>query len=106
MIGEKLQAAGDELAAIERWSEALEDLHDCLASRFRRPEVRERVRCYLAGLLGRAERKNSWQMAEQIREMGPQGSQRLLNSPPWDPHAVLDDLREYVIEHLGDEDSG
>jgi SRSO17 transposase len=64
------------------------------------------VRRYLAGLLGRVERKNSWQMAEQMGEMGPQGAQRLLNATRWDTHAVRDDLREYVIEHLGDEDSG
>jgi SRSO17 transposase len=106
MIGEKLQAVGDDLAAVERWSEALEELHARLASRFLRPEVRERVRRYLAGLLGRVERKNSWQMAEQMGEMGPQGTQRLLNAARWDAHAVRDDLREYVIEHLGDEDSG
>jgi SRSO17 transposase len=106
MIGEKLQAVGDDLAAVERWPEALEELHARLASRFLRPEVRERVRRYLAGLLGRVERKNSWQMAEQMGEIGPQGAQRLLNAARWDAHAVRDDLREYVIEHLGDEDSG
>ena len=61
---------------------------------------------YLAGLLGRVERKNSWQMAEQMGETGPQGAQRLLNAARWDADAVRDDLREYVVEHLGDEDSG
>jgi hypothetical protein len=40
------------------------------------------VRRYLAGLLGRVERKNSWQIAEQMGEMGPQGVQRLLNAEP------------------------
>src|SRR4051795_12800617 len=105
MIGEKLQAAGDELAAIERWSEALEDLHARLASRFRRPEVRERVRRYLAGLLGRVGRKNSWQMAEAIGEARPRGVQHLLNDARWDLDAVRDDLRGYVVEHLGDEQS-
>jgi hypothetical protein len=65
VIGEKLQAEGNDLAAVKRWPQALEELHARLASRFRRPEVRERVRRYLASLLGRVERKNSWQMAEQ-----------------------------------------
>ena len=45
-------------------------------------------------------------MAEQTGEMGPQGAQRLLNAARWDAHAVRDDLREYVVEHLGDEDVG
>ena len=45
-------------------------------------------------------------MAEQMGEMGPQGAQRLLNAARWDADAVRDDVREYVIEHLGDEQSG
>jgi SRSO17 transposase len=61
---------------------------------------------YLAGLLGRVERKNGWQMAEAMGEMGPQGAQRLLNAARWDADAVRDDLRGYVVEHLGDENSG
>ncbi len=106
MAAEKPLNGGDELAALDRWPEALGNLHARIAGRFRRPEVRERVRRYLAGLLGRVERKNSWQMAEQMGEMGPQGAQRLLNAARWDADAVRDDLREYVVEHLGDEDSG
>ena len=106
MVAEKPQSGGDELAALDRWPEALSNLHARIAGRFRRPEVRERVRRYLAGLLGRVERKNSWQMAEQMGETGPQGAQRLLNAARWDADAVRDDLREYVVEHLGEEDSG
>ena len=45
-------------------------------------------------------------MAEAIGEDGPQGVQRLLNSAKWDADAVRDDLRSYVFEHLGDEESG
>ena len=44
-------------------------------------------------------------MAEAIGEMGPQGAQRLLNAARWDADAVRDDLREYVLEYLGDEES-
>ena len=106
MAAEKPHSGGDELAALDRWPEALGNMHARVARRFRRPEVRERVCRYLAGLLGRVERKNSWQMAEQMGEMGPQGAQRLLNAARWDADAVRDDLREYVVEHLGDEDSG
>jgi SRSO17 transposase len=60
------------------------------------------VRRYLAGLLGRAERKNGWQLAEAVGEVGPQGVQRLLNGASWDFEAVRDDLRAYVLEHLRD----
>ncbi len=100
------ETGGSELAAVERWPEALGDLHARVAGRFLRPEVRQRAYRYLAGLLGRVERKNSWQMAEEMGERGPQGAQRLLNAARWDADAVRDDLREYVVEHLGEEESG
>ena len=83
---------GGEFATIERWPDALGELHTRVADRFHRPEVRQRARRYLAGLLGRLERKNSWQMAEAMGEMGPQGAQRLLNAARWDAEAVRDDL--------------
>ncbi len=92
--------------AIGDWSEALEELHRRIAGHFARSEIRERVKRYLVGLLGRVERKNGWQLAEAIGETDPQGVQRLLNSAKWDADLVRDDLREYVLEHLGDEESG
>jgi SRSO17 transposase len=55
----------------------------------------------LDGLLSPIERKNGWQVAEYLGEPGPQGVQRLLNAADWDADAVRDDLRAYVIEHLG-----
>ena len=101
------ETAGSELlAAVERWPDALGELHARVAGRFLRPEVRQRAHRYLASLLGGVERKNSWQMAEAMGEQGPQGAQRLLNAARWDAEAVRDDLRRYVVEHLGDEKSG
>ena len=92
--------------AVAGWSETLGELHERIGHRFSRSEPRERVKRYLLGLLGRVERKNGWQMAEAIGEQDPQGVQRLLNSAKWDADAVRDDLREYVVEHLGDEETG
>jgi SRSO17 transposase len=92
--------------AIGGWNEALEELHLRISGRFARSEARERVKRYLLGLLGRVERKNGWQLAEAIGDKDPQGVQRLLNSAKWDADAVREDLREYVVEHLGEEESG
>jgi SRSO17 transposase len=86
---------------IERWRAGLDDLHARIAGRFRRSEARERAKRYLSGLLDRVERKNGWQLAEHLGESGPQGVQRLLNAADWDADAVRDDLRAYVVEHLG-----
>jgi SRSO17 transposase len=86
---------------IEGWRAGLDALHARIAGRFRRSEARERAKRYLAGLLDRVERKNGWQLAEHLGESGPQGVQRLLNAADWDVDAVRDDLRDYVVEHLG-----
>jgi len=89
---------------IESWRAGLEALHARIAARFRRSEARDRAKRYLAGLLDRVERKNGWQLAEHLGESGPQGVQRLLNAADWDVDAVRDDLRAYVVEHLGKPD--
>ena len=89
---------GDEESV---WSAGLDALHARIAGRFRRSEARSRSKRYLAGLLDRVERKNGWQLAEHLGEAGPQGVQRLLNGSDWDAEAVRDDLRAYVVDHLG-----
>jgi SRSO17 transposase len=104
-----VEQSGNERAnseTIEHWSAYLEEVHSRIARRFFRPEVRERAYRYLGGLLEDVGRKNSWQMAEAIGESRPRGVQHLLNDARWDPHAVREDLREYAVEHLGDEESG
>jgi SRSO17 transposase len=60
------------------------------------------VLAYLKGLVSPVERKNGWQLAEQAGDATPDGVQRLLASSLWDAEAVRDDLRGYVVEHLGD----
>jgi len=99
-------AGGVGSTAIARCADALADLHARIAPRFARSEARERAGRYLAGLLGRVERKNGWQLAEAIGEAGPHGVQRLLNAAAWDADGVRDDLRAYVVEHLGDAATG
>jgi SRSO17 transposase len=48
------------------------------------------------------ERKNGWQLAEYLGDGTPDGVQRLLATYEWDANLVRDDLRGYVVEHLGD----
>lgn len=57
---------------------------------------------YLRGLLSEAERKNGWTLAEAAGDTGPQGMQRLLNHYLWDADALRDDVRDAVVEHIGD----
>src|SRR5438552_18973912 len=90
-----------ELSIISQGAQALAELSGRIAPRFKRAEVRSRVGRYLRGLLASVERKNGWQMAEELGDPNAHGVQRLLAEADWDEEAVRDDLRTYVIEHLG-----
>jgi SRSO17 transposase len=82
----------------------LDRLHARIASRFARAEPRARVRAYVAGLAAGLERKNGWTLAEQAGEVSPDGMQRLLRKADWDVGGVRDDVRDYIVEHLGSAD--
>jgi DDE superfamily endonuclease len=87
------------------WAEGgagLDALDARIAGRFTRAEPRRRALAYLRGLLGNVGRKNGWQLAEHAGERTLAGMQRLLSTADWDSELVRDDLRAYVVEHLGD----
>ena len=90
---------------VHRWGRQLDEVARRIGARFPRSETRDRVRAYLVGLLGPVQRKNAWQVAEQIGDADPYGVQYLMGRSEWDPDAVRDDLRDYVIESLGDPDA-
>src|SRR2546426_5064829 len=90
-----------ELRIISQSAQTLAELVVRIGSHFRRAEVRTRVGRYLHGLLASVERKNGWQMAEELGEANAHGVQRLLEEADWDEEAVRDELRRYVVEHLG-----
>ena len=102
----------EDVAEVARWAKGIEGVHECIAGRFRRPEPRRRVLDYLRGLLSPVERKNGWQLAEQAGDATPYGVQHLRSTyvwdadlwdaDLWDADLVRDDLRDYVVEHLGD----
>jgi SRSO17 transposase len=99
------QGEGTRVEQIAGWHDDLQELQERIAPQFGRPEVRARVGRYLTGLLGPVERRNGWQLAEQVGERTPDGVQRLLRTARWDAEAVRDDLRRYVVEHLGEPDA-
>ena len=57
MVARQTLAESD---AVARWSETLDALHQRIARRFARLQVRDRARRYLVGLLDRVERQNGW----------------------------------------------
>jgi SRSO17 transposase len=90
---------------VRDWGQQLDAVARRIGERFARSETRDRVRAYLVGLLAPVQRKNSWQLAEQIGEDAPYGVQHLLGRSDWDPDEVRDDLRAYVVGSLGDPDA-
>jgi SRSO17 transposase len=84
------------------WSESFNEMFMQVAGCFANARVRRHGRAYLLGLLSRAERKNSWQLAEFAGDASPDGMQRLLNFSPWDEDAARDALARYVARSMGD----
>jgi SRSO17 transposase len=87
------------------WAKGLDELAERLAPRFGRVEPRRRALAYPRGLLAPVGRKNGWQLAEAAGDRTPDGMQDFLSRMRWDADAVRDDLRAYVVEHLGDPDA-
>ncbi len=48
------------------------------------------------------ERKNGWQMAEQVGYTNPYRLQHLLGRARWDEEQICAEVRDYVVEHLDD----
>jgi SRSO17 transposase len=89
----------DDLAV---WVAGLDDLFALVAGRFPRVEPRLQARAYVRGLLAPLAVKNGWTLAEAAGNKTPDKMQRLLNRASWDAGGVRDDVRGYVIRHLGD----
>src|ERR1700712_2634848 len=90
---------------VHQWGRQLDEAARRVGARFPRSETRDRVRAYLVGLLGPVRRKNAWQGAQQIGDGDPHRGQYPMGRADWDPDAVRDDLRGYVVESLGDPDA-
>ncbi|MGF0304582.1 IS701 family transposase [Rhodococcus rhodochrous] len=88
------------------WSAGFTAFCSRFAHRFSRVESRRRMVAYVRGLLAEVERKNGWTLAEATGDAGPEGMQRLLNFYAWDGDGLRDDVREVVVEAIGDEKAG
>jgi SRSO17 transposase len=103
---EDMMAQTVDRKMLRSWTEELEEVNERLWAHFARSEVRQRAQDYLCGLLSEAKRKNGWQLAEVAGNATPYGIQHLLGRANWDADAVRDELRGYVIEHLGAGEGG
>jgi len=100
---EQLVAAGHSIEPA-RWQDTFEVLMGRIASRFARVEPRRHAREFVTGLLAGLPRKNCWTLAEHAGHSTPDNLQHLLTRAKWDADAVRDDLRDFVVDHLGTND--
>lgn len=94
-------AAGHRLD-VDGWTALFDEVIGRIGGRFFRAEPRSTAKEFVSGLLSSVERKNCWWLAEHAGHARPDAMQRLLRSARWDEDGVRDDLRDLVVEHLGD----
>jgi SRSO17 transposase len=92
------------LEQAHQWADELQEVAELIGEHFSRSEARERVLTYLRGLMSPVERKNGWQLAEEAGDETPYATQHLLGRAVWSADEVRDDLRNYVVKYLGDEE--
>jgi len=88
---------------VQRWAAELDRVAGRIGPRFARAEVRGRAVEFLRGLVSAVERKNGWQLAESVGELSPKNVQHFIGRAKWSGDEVRDDLRNYIIEHIGDD---
>lgn len=94
-------AAADSVDVV-RWEDAFGEVIDRIAPRFARYEPLQTAASLMQGMLASLERKNCWTIAEHRGHTSPHALQHLLGRAKWDAEGVRDDLRGYVVDHLGD----
>ncbi|WP_292506794.1 transposase [Mesorhizobium sp.] len=86
------------------WEQELAALKARVGRVLPRRELRETGAVFLDGLFSGIERKTGWLMAEQSGAGRPYRMQSLLGRSHWDADRLRDEVRDYVVEALGDED--
>lgn len=87
------------------WARELEAVAARIGAFVPRPESRDRLGRFMRVTVAGDTRRNGWQLAEAAAEATPHGMQRLVASAAWDVDGVRDDLRNYVVDALGTNDS-
>lgn len=96
--------SGSALEALSQWSDTLKSFQSRIGRYFARLEARQSAFDYLQALMSPVERKNGWQMAEQVGHKTPYQFQHLLGRAHWDADEVTQEIQHYVIESLGQAD--
>ena len=90
---------------VDQWRSGFDEVLDRIAPRFGRCEPLRNAGALMLGLVSDIDRKNCWTLAERCGHASPDRMQHLLSRAKWDADGVRDDLRSYVVDHLGDDDA-
>src|SRR5674536_58792 len=87
------------------WAASLREIKKRIRPLFRQERVAANAGLFLEGLLGDEQRKTGWMRAEAAGDPGPWRQQAILGRRDWDADGLRDIVRDYVIEHLADDDA-
>ena len=90
---------------LELWASSLRDVTARLRPLFGDVRVALSANQFLDGLLGEERRKTGWMRAEAAGDPGPWRQQAVLGRSHWDAEALIDIVRDYVLENLADPDA-
>src|ERR1019366_3348688 len=90
---------------LELWASSLRDVKARMRPLFGDVRVASSANQFLDGLLSDERRKTGWMRAEAAGDPGPWRQQAVLGRSHWDAEALVDIVRDYVVEHLADPDA-
>src|SRR3954467_1050258 len=105
MIGRGWMSGASIEETLELWAASLREIKQRIRPLFRQQRVATNAGLFLEGLLGEEQRKTGWMRAEAAGDPGPWRQQAILGRRDWDADALRDIVRDYVVEHLGDDDA-
>src|SRR5487761_143323 len=105
MIRRSWTRAASIEATLALWAASLREVKQRIRPLFRQQRGATNAGLFLEGLLGDEQRKTGWMRAEAAGDPGPWRQQAILGRRDWDADALGDIARDYVIEHLADDDA-
>src|SRR6188508_2574036 len=89
----------------ELWASSLREVKKRIRPLFAQERAALNAGLFLEGLLGDERRKSGWMRAEAAGDPGPWRQQAVLGRDRWDADALRDLVRDYVTEHLADDNA-
>src|ERR1700686_335836 len=105
MIRRSWTRAGSIEETLALWAASLRDIKKRIRPLFNQDRVATNAGLFLESLLGDEQRKTGWMRAEAAGDPGPWRQQAILGRRDWDADGLRDIVRDYVIEHLADDDA-